>query len=93
MTLHDLFEKREDEFLRYDRIEPKIELPHDLHAFNLLHKLVPRRQDMVVAAEHDEIFLSVEPDALEAVATEEQIVELIRCGVRLSNYDTLAMFV
>lgn len=65
----------------------------DLHAFMLLDSLVPCTHDMVSAVEHDEIFIEVSLDKLAAVATEEQMVELIRCGVRLSEYDCLAMFV
>ncbi len=49
---------------------------------------------MVSAAEHDEILLDVDLEELAKVATEEQIVELIRCGVRYdSSTDSLAMFV
>jgi hypothetical protein len=65
-----------------------------LHAFNLLDKLVPGTRDMISAAEHDEIWLEVSPEELAKVATEEQIIDLIRCGVRYERgADSLALFV
>lgn len=38
-------------------------------------------------------FLSIDLSELAAVVTEAQIVELIRCGVRLTEYDCLGMLV
>lgn len=49
---------------------------------------------MVSYAEHDEIFLDIKPEQLAKVATEEQIKDLVTCGVRINKeYDCLAMFV
>lgn len=65
----------------------------DMHAFMLLDELLPDEVgDMVVAAEHDEIFLGIDPGELAKVITEAQIIELICCGVRYSD-DSLCMFV
>ena len=77
---------------------PPTESPQrkDLYAFNLLNQLVPPTSmaAMVACAEHDEIWLDVDPEELARVITVEQITELRMCGVR---YDTsngsLAMFV
>jgi hypothetical protein len=80
-----------DEFLKFDRVENKRSKRPDLHAFMLLDELFPDDSDIVAAAAHDEIFLAPNPEELARVATKEQIVELIRCGVRLSD-DSLAMF-
>lgn len=80
-----------DEFLKFDRVENKRSKRPDLHAFLLLDELLPDDRDIVAAAEHDEIFLAPSPEDLARVATKEQIVELIRCGVRMSE-DSLAMF-
>jgi hypothetical protein len=80
-----------DEFLKFDRVEKKRSKRPDLHAFLLLDELLPDDGDIVAAAEHDEIFLAPNPEDLARVATKEQIIELIRCGVRLSD-DSLAMF-
>jgi len=93
--IRDIFKKYEDEFLRFEDVK---ERPYgnrpDLHAFMLLDKLVPGKRDMVSAAEHDEIWLDVDTTDLEGIATEDQIVELIRCGVRYDeDTDSLALFV
>jgi hypothetical protein len=63
----------------------------------LLHELDPGKQpgiDMIVAAEHDEIWLGADVQLVAEHATEEQIVTLIRCGVRLdADLECFAMFV
>lgn len=96
----DIFDKHScgdtlsDEYLRFDRVENKMSSRPDLHAFILLNELVPRDRDIVSSAAHDEIYLDVTPEELNAVATEHHIIELIRCGVRLcKETDSLAMFV
>ena len=82
------------EFLKFDRVQNKLSKRPDLHAFLLLDSLVAGDSDIVAAAEHDEIFIETCAEKLAAVATEEQIIELIRCGVRLNtSYDSLVMFV
>lgn len=87
-------DKYEGEFLHFERVENKTSTRSDLHAFALLDRLVPGHGDMVCAAEHDEIYLAVEPEQLAQVATEDQIIELIRCGVRYdAATNSLAMFV
>lgn len=95
MTLEELQAAldSDDEFLKFDRIEnPRSKRP-DLHAFLLLDELVPGTSDMIAAAEHDEFFIQVSPEALAKVATVEQVRELSRCGVRYdSSNDSLAMF-
>jgi hypothetical protein len=49
---------------------------------------------MVSAAEHDEIYLSIDMEDFAKVASEEDILFLTRCGVRFDEeYDCLAMFV
>lgn len=80
--LEEFFEKHDDEFLKFERITDKISSRPDLHAFTLLNRLCQGDEDMVCAAEHDEIFLAVTPDEVCAVATEEQLIDLHRCGVR-----------
>lgn len=93
MNLQEIWDKHDNEFLKFERVQNKLSNRPDLHAFLLLDKLVPRDRDIVSAAGHDEIWLDVEPEEL-AKATEEQFVELIRCGVRLDRgTDSLAMFV
>jgi hypothetical protein len=90
--LEELFEKYDDEFLKFDRVERKLNNRSDLHAFLLLDVLVPGNACMVAAADHDEIYLDVELEELAKVATENQIIELIRSGVRYGD-SGLCMFV
>lgn len=90
----DLFIEFETEFLKFDRIEDKLSTRPDLHAFILLDKLVSGTKNLVSCATHDEIYLSVEPKDLAKVATQDQLRDLHRCGVRHSiTYDCLEMFV
>ena len=104
MTLEkmlELFKKYEDsEFLHFDQIAVKSTNRPDLHAFVLLDRLVPSEthrlgygSDMVSGAEHDEIFLDTDLEKLAAVITEEQVVELSRCGVRIWEDESLTMYV
>lgn len=96
MTLSDMkraFFDHEDEYLEFEDVKEKLSTRKDLHAFILLDRLVPGSDDMVVAAEHDEIWLGVALKLLARAATMEQIVDLIRCGVRLGDdEDSLCMF-
>ena len=91
--LRELFQKYErDEYLKFDeRVEPKRSKRADLHAFLLLDELVPGARDIVACAEHDEIYLDVDLRDLAKVATEEQVIELVRCGVRVDEHG-LCMF-
>lgn len=96
LDLRAVFEKWDDESGKFERIEnPRHSCP-DVCAFLLLNELAPleRGRDMVSAAEHDEIWLATEVEEVASRATEEQVVELMRCGVRFcSQYNAFAMFV
>lgn len=81
------------EYLEFSRIQAPLHPRPDVCAFLMLHALVPGTRDMVSAAEHDEIWLDVDCEALASVVTEGQIVDLIRCGVRYDDdTESLAMF-
>lgn len=96
-----LFKKHGDEeFLKRDRIRPRGDvggLVPDVGAFLRLMRLYPaHRGDVVTGAQHEEIYLfpdlDVEGDRLPF--TEEDIIYLIRCGVRYdSEFNALCMFV
>ncbi|MEQ8636876.1 hypothetical protein [Gimesia maris] len=77
-------------FKRFEKVENKRSQRPDLHAFLLLDELFPGNRDMVAAAEHDEIYLAIETEQAETL-TDDQISELIRCGVRCGEYG-LCMF-
>ena len=60
----------------------------------LLHKLQPSDDDIIGGANHDEIYLSIDLEKLAAVISEEQIIDLLRCGVQYDRQiDGLMMFV
>lgn len=77
----------------FDLVEPKLSERRRVHAFILLDKLVPGKQDIIAGAEHDILYLDFDLDKLNAIITDEQILDLIRCGVHLdSESDSLAIF-
>lgn len=96
IDIHETFERFNDDFLKFDRIpsERRLHARPDLCAFLLLDRLVPGSTDMIACAEHDEIWLEVDVEKLAAVATEDELLTLVRCGVRYDgDVDSLAMFV
>lgn len=94
LDLKAVFNKFKNEFLVFERIENPPHRRPDLCAFLLLDRLVPGTTDMVSSAEHDEIWLDTDCDELAAVATEDDILFLVRCGVRYDDdIESLAMFV
>lgn len=50
-----------------------------------------RERDIISGAEHDEFFLDVNLEELAKIATEEDVKNLLRCGVIVSEYDCLRM--
>ena len=92
--LNEVFEKYNDDYLKFERVENKLHARPDLCAFLLIDKLLPNNgSDIVCAAEHDEIYLDADCEKLAEVATEEDILTLTRCGVRYdSEFDSLVMF-
>lgn len=95
LNLDEVFEKFEDDYIKFERVENKLHPRPDVCAFLLLDKLVSNAgRDIVAGAEHDEIWLDVDCEKLAAVATEDDILMLTRCGVRYDDdVGRLAMFV
>jgi hypothetical protein len=84
MTLKHRFQQFEEDFCRFEQVEnPRCQRP-DLNAFLLLDELLPGQRDIVCAASDFK--------ALAKVISDEQILELVRCGVRLDS-EGLCMFV
>ena len=82
----ECFEKHDGQFLKFKEVKAPLSSRPDLHAFLTLDRLVPSGSDMVCGAEHDEIFLDVNVEQLKkAGITEETVIDLIRCGVRLDE--------
>lgn len=93
INIGEIFNNYQDEYLEFEKIENKFSNRPDLHAFILLDKIIPGDSDIVSYSEHDEFYLSIDTDELAKFATEEQIVDLIRCGVQYNDSeDCLYMF-
>ena len=77
------FDKYDDEYIQFQNVANKRSRRPDMHAFIVLDELLPGdgKGDLISAAEHDQFFLDIEPEALARVATEEIILDLVRCGV------------
>jgi len=89
----EVFKKNSEEYIKFDRVLNRRSNRPDLHAFLLLDELFPGKSDIVACAEHDEMWLDIESKDIRKL-TEEQVIELIRCGVRYdTDNDSLAMFV
>jgi predicted small secreted protein len=82
------FETHEDEYLGYDKI-PACNKPtnrSDLNAFIKLNQLLPSHCNIVQGAGRDVIYLDATLETLAKVATESDVIDLIRCGVMLGEY-------
>jgi hypothetical protein len=88
------FNNYDDDYLKFERVVDKLHPRPDICAFLLLDKILPNDGfDMVCGAEHDEIYLDVDCERLAEVATEEDVLTLVRCGVHYDEEtDSLAMF-
>lgn len=102
MTTEELkacFEKHTEEFLKFERIERPAHRRPDLCAFLMLDAVpgierTGKLGDIVSAAEHDAIYFDVTAPELAAVATDEMVRDLHRCGVLcFEEYECLGMFV
>lgn len=93
LDLQALFDKHGDEFLNFQLIENPRHPLRDVCAFLMLHDLAPMKRVAVSYASHDQIALAAEPTLVAASATEAQVIDLIRCGVRYSaDQDCFEMF-
>jgi hypothetical protein len=96
LNLKELFEKHGDEFLRHKNIENPMHRQADLCAFLMLDKIAPLNndRDIIISSQYDEITLAFDPKKVALYATEQEIIDLIRCGLRYdSDEDCFVMFV
>lgn len=94
LNLSEVFEKFDDEYGKFERIDNPLSPRSDLCAFVLLDKLAPGTEKMLSYAGHDQVVLSVDCDALASAATEADIETLVRCRVRYNESEnSLEMFV
>ena len=96
-----LFSKHsETEQGRFENIPKKRKLSNrkDLTAFLILDKYLTKlnhqHNNIISATGHDEFYLDVEIEELAEIITEEDILDLVRCGIRYDrSYDCLCKFV
>lgn len=79
-------DKSMNEYLKFDRVKNKLSTRPDLHALILLNSLLPGDDDIICGSEHDQYWLNVDCDELAKVITEEQVLDLIRCGISYDEY-------
>lgn len=72
------------EYGKFDRVTEKnrLHLRPDICGMLILDRLSPGDSDMVTAAEHDEIWFDVNAERVAANATKDDILDIIRCGLR-----------
>ena len=94
LNLKEVFNKFDNEYTKFDMVENPLNHRPDLCAFLLLDQLVRGKINIVSNAEHYGIYLSIDCINLAEVASEEDILTLIRCGV-IYNWEneSLRMFV
>jgi len=89
----EIFNKYQDDYGKFEKVEKKFSKHPDIHAFLLLERLCSEGGDMISSAEHDEFYLNVDIEKLSAIITEEDILTLVRCGVMFdADTDSLMMF-
>jgi hypothetical protein len=90
MTYQDLidsFERNEDEFLKFERIDPaKLHTSRaDLQALIYLDKMMPSDEDIISDSSHDVIYLSYAVNRVASLFDEVDVIMLLRCGVCLDK--------
>ena len=84
---------RDDEYLKYDRIENMRHPRRDIAAFLLLSELVPSDGTIIEGADHDIIYLTDITTLCDAGITEEQVIELVRLGCSQMDGEYMTMYV
>lgn len=89
-----LTEQISGDYLKFERVENKLSERPDIHAMILLDRLQPKPgRDIISCAAHDVFYLDIDAEKLNEVITDDQVQELVRCGVHYdSDGDGLAMF-
>lgn len=98
IDVKELFEKHNEEFLKFDRINEPLSSCPDLCAMMYMMNFLTMKQrerhnDIISCSEHDEIFFSIDVDYFSEIASESDVIYLIRCGVRYSEeFSSFCMF-
>jgi hypothetical protein len=87
LDLDEIFERHSDEYIEFDRVENKRHPAPDIHVFLKLYEMCPPEtpRDIVCGASNDEIYLDTDTEKFAEIATEADVIELIRCGVRYGD--------
>lgn len=94
INLQERFEKFEDDYLEFEKINNKRSLRPDLHAFILLDELFPGKKEIISSSGYEEIYLDIDIEEFRLRITDLQIQELVRCGIRYhKEFDCLALYV
>ncbi len=87
MTIQERFAQFFDQHSDFHNIENPPSQRTDLCAFIKLAQLFPVGSGRIISsADHDEITLDVRLEELDKVATDEDILYLVRCGVECTPY-------
>ena len=99
LNINEVFQKFGEQYLEVDNTtatdDPAFSLTkrNDLRAFLILDRLLPGVGTMISASAWNEFRLRVRVEDLARVATESDILNLVRCGVRYDpSMDALVMF-
>lgn len=91
-----LFDQYGDELNEFERVVNPLNPRPDIAAMILLDRLLPDSdpsRKMISSATREQVWLNVDLDDLAAVATEEDILTLVRCGVACFANRGLMMWV
>ncbi len=82
--LIELFDTHDNKYLDFEGIENPPSSYRDLCGLLKLSQLLPSRKpgQIVTGAGHEAIYIRCDLDKLAKVATEDDIIYLIRCGIR-----------
>jgi len=98
IEVSELFELHDEQYRNFQAIENKLSNRTDLHALMYLDKLFPEYPIqtshgdefyhwIIASATLDEIQIALTPEQVESL-TSEQVLELVRCGVRYDAEDS-----
>jgi len=88
----ELFEKFESDQYKFEDVEHKMSQRPDIHALMMLDKLAPNNSCAIVSTDYDVVYLAFDPDIVSNNVTEDQVRDLVRCGV-LFDGDGFRFFV
>lgn len=81
INLKEIFEKYGDEWDRFDRIETKFSKRPIINALILLDKIYPDNKNIGFYSTEGDVLINIDDEKLEEVATEQDIIDLMRCGI------------